>query len=318
MLDMNNLDVFLHVAETLNFSEAARMLHVSQPTVSKHIRDLERTLGVQLFDRSGAKPTLTNAGLTLLPRARKLIRQSNETQEIMAAMQSGVVGNLRIACSTTAGKYVLPQLAARFRQRYPGIQVSILACTSEDVALRLLQGDAHIGVVSREIFTPGLESQVFFEDLITLIVPANHVWGFRKFIEPEELLEEPMLIREPTSGTRRVLLEELIKHDITLEDLNVFLELGNAEAIVRMVAEGYGISFVSNLAMACPLERGNIVDLPVMGFDLKRNIYMTRKTLDSPHRPQETFWSFVHDPANADLLLIPGSSLDRLNNKLKG
>ena len=97
MLDMNNLDVFLRVAETLNFSEAARLLHVTQPTVSKHIRDLERTLGVQLFDRSGSKPTLTNAGLTLLPRARKLIRQSIETQEMMAAMQSGVVGNLRIA-----------------------------------------------------------------------------------------------------------------------------------------------------------------------------------------------------------------------------
>jgi DNA-binding transcriptional LysR family regulator len=311
MLDIENLNVFLRAAETLNFSEAARLLHVSQPTVSKHIRDLEKTLGVELFDRSRAKPTLTNAGLTLLPRARKLIRQSIETQEMMVSMQSGVVGNLRIVCSTTAGKYVLPQLAARFRQRYPGIQVSILACTSEDIALRLLQGEAHIGVVSREIFTAGLEAQVFFEDHITLIVPANHSWAFRKFIEPEELLEEPMLIREPTSGTRRVLAEELTKHDITLEDLNIFLELGNAEAIVRMVAEGYGIAFVSALATACPLERGNVVDIPVRGFDLKRNIYMTRKALDSPHRPQETFWSFVHDPTNADLLLLPGSSLPK-------
>jgi DNA-binding transcriptional LysR family regulator len=307
MKDINRLKVFLHVADTLSFTEAARQLHVSQPTVSKHIRDLESELDVQLFDRSGAKPQLTNAGMTLIPWARKLLRQTIEMKELMASMQSGVVGQLRIACSTTAGKYVLPQLAARFRQRYPGIHVSILACTSQDVVIRLLEGEAHLGVISREVFDPGLECQAFFSDSITLIVPADHPWAFRGSIEPEELLEEPILIREDTSGTRRVMLEELAKFDITLDDINVFLELGNAEAIVRTVAAGYGVSFVSTLAMACPLERGNVITIPVRGLDLRRRIFMVRKSLDTPHRPQEVFWSFIHDPANVDLIQLPGS-----------
>ena len=301
MIEPEQLNIFLRAAETLNFSETAKQLHVSQPTVSKRIQDLERELNVTLFERGPGGLRLTDAGKTLQPLARKLIYNVRGLEDMMASLQTEVSGHLNIACSTTAGKYILPRLAARFRQRYPHIHVSILSCTSENVALRLLEGEAHLGVVSREITQQGLESQEFFEDIITLIVPSHHPWVFHDTIKPEDLLEEPIIMREPTSGTRRVLLLELAKNDITLDDLKVFLELGNAEAIVRMVSEGYGISFVSTLAMACPLERGNVVNIPVEGFDLRRKIFMVRKSLDIPHRPQEAFWSFVHDPSNQDL-----------------
>lgn len=138
-----------------------------------------------------------------------------------------------------------------------------------------------------------------------MIVPANQRWSFRKVIEPGELLEEPLIIREETSGTRRVVLSELTKYDIGLNDLNIFMELGNAEAIVRTVAAGYGIAFMSKLATACPLERGNVVDIVVDGLDLKRTIYMARKANSSPHRPRDAFWGFIHDPENADLIHLP-------------
>lgn len=187
----------------------------------------------------------------------------------------------------------------------PGVKVRILACTPEDVTLKLLEGEAHIGVLSREILDASLESQEFFRDTITLIVPADHRWAFRKVIEPGELLEEPLIIREETSGTRRVVLSELAKYDISLNDLNVFMELGNAEAIMRTVAAGYGIAFVSKLATACPLERGNVMDIEVDGLDLKRTIYMARKANSSPHRPRDAFWSFIHIPENADLIHLP-------------
>ncbi len=307
MTELIKLKTFLYAAEHLNFSKAARQLHLTQPTISHHIKALEVELNVELFDRSGGSVHLTEAGRLLLPWARKLIRQSNEMHEMMASMKKGVVGQLRIACSTTSGKYILPQLAARFRQRYPGIHVSILSCTSERVALRLLEGEAHLGVVSREIHGTGLECQAFFDDFFSLIVPSGHRWASRSSIEPEELLEEQIIIREPTSGTRRVMLDELAKHDITMDDLSVFLELGNAEAIVKTVAEGYGVAFVSTLAAACPMEIGSVVEVPVAGLDLRRKIYMLRKSLDTPHRPQEVFWSFVHDPGNVDLLRLAGA-----------
>jgi DNA-binding transcriptional LysR family regulator len=308
MIDLTKLNSFLHAAENMSFSEAAKHLHLTQPTISHHIKALERGLGVELFNRSGSNLKLTEAGRLLMPRARKLIRQSIETEEVMASLQHKIVGHLRIACITTAGKYILPLLAARYCERYPGIRVSILTCTPEHVVPQLLDEEVNLGVVSSyEVCGNGLECQPFFTDFATLIVSADHPWSSRQYIEPEELLDELLIIREPTSGTRRVMLTELTKHDITLDDLNIYLEMGNAEAIVRTVAAGFGVSIVSTLATACPLERKRVVQVPVTGLELRRTIYMIRRNLDGPNRAQEAFWSFVHDPANADLLRLAES-----------
>lgn len=306
MIDIIKLETFIHAAESLSFSEAAKQLNLTQPTVSYQVKSLEKELGVELFGRVGSGLQLTEAGRLLLPWARKLFHQSKEMQEMVSALQDGVVGHLRIACSTTAGKYILPQLAARFCQRYPGIKVSIMRCTSPDVAVRLMENEANLGVVSYEVQDEGIESQEFFDDVINLIVPRSHPWAMRRVIDPEELVNEPLIMREPASGTRRILLSQLAKFDISLDDLNIFMEIGNAEAIVRTVASGYGVSFVSTLASACPLERGNVVEVQIRGVDLRRKVFMIRKRLEEPHRAQEVFWSFVHNPVNLDVLRQAG------------
>jgi DNA-binding transcriptional LysR family regulator len=113
-----------------------------------------------------------------------------------------------------------------------------------------------------------------------------------------------MIVREVNSGTRRVMLSELAKHDIGLDDLNTFMQLGNAEAIVRTVAAGYAVSFVSTLASACPLERGHVVNVDVLGMNMRRKVYMVRKRFEDPHRAQEAFWSFVHSSVNVDLIKL--------------
>ena len=306
MIDLEKIGTFIHAAETLNFSETAKHLHISQPSVSHQIKVLEQELGSELFNRNGAGLSLTEAGRTLLPWAYRLIRDTKNIQEMMSSLENEVVGNLLIACSTTAGKYILPQLAARFHQRYPGIKVTIPCCASEQVTLNLLDGKAHIGVISREIGDdPKIELQEFFHDHISLIVPAGHRWAVRMSIEPAEVLEEPIIMREPTSGTRRVVLEELAKNDISLEDLNTFIELGNAEAIVETVSAGYGVGFVSTLAAKYPLEQGNVVEVSIEGLKFERTIYMVRKSLGEPNRSRDAFWSFIHATENADLLRLP-------------
>jgi len=302
MIDIQKIETFLSAAENLSLSEAAKQLHLSQPTVSHQIKVLEQELGVELFVRSSTGLKLTEAGRLMLPWARRLLHDTNDLKDMMTSLQDEIVGELRIACSTTAGKYILPQMAARFCQRYPGIKVQILACGPENTTLKLLDGEAHIGVISTENADPSLEAQEFFRDTISLIVPSAHRWAMRKSIAPEEILEEKIIMREETSGTRKVVLTELAKYDISLDDMNVFLELGNSEAIVRTVAAGYGISFVSTLASACPLERGNVVDIHVNGLNLQRKVFMVRKRVSAPHRPRDVFWSFIHDPSNADLL----------------
>jgi DNA-binding transcriptional LysR family regulator len=158
MVDTNRIETFLRAVETLNFSETAKQLHISQPTVSHHIKTLEQEMGAMLFTRTNTGLQLTEAGRLLLPWARRLLHDTNNMQAMMSSIQEEVVGELRITCSTTAGKYVLPQMAARFSQRFPGVKIRILACTPEDVTLKLLEGEAHIGVLSREIIDTSLES----------------------------------------------------------------------------------------------------------------------------------------------------------------
>ena len=302
MIDLVRLKVFIYAAETLSFSEAAKRLHLTQPTISHHIKVLESDLGVDLFERSGSGLHLTEAGRLLLPWAHKLIHQSIEMQDMMSSLQEKIVGHLRIACSTTSGRYLLPQLAGRFHQRHPWVKMTILSCSPENVVHRLLEEEANLGVLSREESGPGLEIQNFFEDYIILIASADHPWASRQSIEPADLLEAPFILREPTAGTRQVMLTELVKHDITLDDLDIVLEIGNAEAIVETVAAGFGVSFVSRLAADCALKRQVVVEVPVVDFDLRRKIFMVRRAIEAPNRAQEVFWGFIHDPVNDDLL----------------
>ena len=302
MIDLTKLQTFLLVAEYSNFTTAAKHLNLTQPTVSHHIGALEQGLSVELFDRSGADIKLTEAGRLLLPRARKLLNESVEIGQIMGSLDQHIAGHIRIACSTTSGKYILPQLAGRFHIQNPGVSLSILRCAPEHVALRLLDAEANLGVVSSEVCGGNIECQELFIDHIALIAPANHPWSLRQQIEPIELLEAPFIIRESTSGTLRVMLSELNKNDISIDDMDVFLEIGNSEAIVRTVEAGFGVSFVSRLAANWALTQKSVVEIPVAGFDLRRTVYMVRQAHQAANRAVEVFWRFIHDPTNIDLL----------------
>lgn len=302
MIDLLRLKVFLNAAETLSFSEAAKRLHLTQPTVSHHIKVLERDFGVTLFDRAGSGLHLTEAGQLLLPLAHMLIHKSNEMQEMMASIQEEVVGHLRIACSTTSGGYLLPKLSGSFLLRHPMVRVTILSCTPEHVVARLLEKDANLGVLSREVWDDGLESRQFFEDQIILIAPVDHPLVSRQQVELVDLLDVPMIILNPSSGTHQVMLAELGKQNISLDDLNIFLEVGIAEAAVESVAGGFGVAFVSSLAAARALKRQEVVEVPLVDLKLSRRIYMVRRILEVPNRAQEVFWDFIHDPVNAYLL----------------
>ena len=303
-MDLVKLKSFLYAAEQLNFSEAAKRLHLTQPTISHHVKVLEHELGTELFNRSGAKLRLTEAGRLLLPSARDILKQCGEVKEMMASLDNEVVGELNIACSTTAGKYILPLLAARFSEAYSGIRVNVFACTPQEIVSRLLEGDANLGIISSEITSEGTESQVFFNDYITLIAPADHPWATRSFVSPEDLLNERLIIHDSKSGTQRMMLAELAKHDIGLDDINVLMTLGRTEAIVHTVAAGHGVAFVSELVARCYSNQAQIIKVPIPALKLTRSIYMVRQKTDNPHRAQEVFWSFIHDPENEDLIRL--------------
>jgi DNA-binding transcriptional LysR family regulator len=204
--------------------------------VSHQIKLPEQELGVCLFTRSSTGLRMTEAGHILLPWARRLLHNMDEIEDMMASLQEVAVGELHMMYGTATGNYILPQLATRFCLLYLKIKVRILASNPHTIVLNLLDGAAHPGIVSTQVNDQKLESQEFYRDTIGLIVPANHPWASRASIEPADIVQEPLFIREETSGTRWAMLSELSKFDISLEDLNVFMEIGNAEGIVETIS----------------------------------------------------------------------------------
>ncbi len=305
MIDLTRLRAFIIAAETLSFSEASKQLHLTQPTISHHIKTLEKNLGVALFERRGNQLVLTEAGTMLIPWAKKLILQSNEIQELMGAIQNKAVGHLRIACSAASGKYVLPHIAARFRRRFPDVHVSILPCSSDEIVPRLLDDQANLAVMTHELDSHSIQAQTLYIDTIQMIVPADHPWANRDDLTPSDLLGEKVIMREASSGSRRVVLSELSKHDIQYEDLDVFLEIGNAEGIVQAVGAGYGVSFVSEHLAREGKELGKVAVVKLADWNLHRRVFLARRILNTPQRVTDAFWSFVHDPSNKDLLPLP-------------
>jgi DNA-binding transcriptional LysR family regulator len=302
VLDVYELNVFLVAAETENFSEAARHLNLTQPAVSMQIRALERKLGVDLFYRAGRTLALTEPGKALMSMARDMVNHAIQIEEEIESLKGEVVGHLKIGCSTATGKYFLPHLAARFRRRYPAVQMTIFNHSRELVLEELAEGAVQLGVVSAPPAGRDVEYRHFFTDHVVLIVPTNHAWARRDIVAVEELCGADFILRDHMSGTREEVEEALRQVGLRLADLNVVMEIGNSEAISMAVEEGIGVAFVSRTVAKRGIELGKIKEVAVAGLSLQRDVYIAHSLRYPATRAQTEFWNFVQEPDNETLL----------------
>jgi DNA-binding transcriptional LysR family regulator len=293
MLDVHQLNVFLVAAETLSFTQAAQRLHMTQPSVSQHIQGLEAHFDTPLFIRAGRNLELSEAGLTLLPLAREAVSLSIRIDETMESLKGKVYGHMVVGCSTTPGKYILPQLLAQFHHNYPQVRVTCQV-TPQTEAIRMVEaGEAHFALFSmhKEAFAD-VEALPFICDPIILITPLDHPWAKREEITVDELVDTDFIMREPTSGTYNAVREALAQHGLAITDLNVLITLGNSEAIALAVLEGLGVAFISKMVVdrLCP-ERVAIVR--VHGLEICRDIYIGHNNRRPATAAQSAFWDFV-------------------------
>jgi DNA-binding transcriptional LysR family regulator len=293
MLDTYQLNVFLVAAELENFTEAARHLNLSQPSVSSQIQSLERQLGIPLFRRAGRHIRLTEEGRLLVPLAREMIHLSTRIEETMASLAGEVVGDLKLSCSTSAGKYALPRLIAQFRQRFPRVRVRCVVSTRETALRALIEGTTHLAVSSAREYKHQIRYRLFLSDPVILIVPISHRWAERGQIEPADLLGESFVLREETSGTRRVLEGGLAAHGIATEQLKTVMEISNSEAIRTAVEAGIGVAFVSHLVAAAGIETGRVAEVKVAGMDLQQELYIGASLNRPATKAQAAFWDFL-------------------------
>lgn len=301
MLNFHELQVFLIAAETENFSEAGRRLNLSQPAVSMQIHSLEVQLGMKLFHRSGRHIALTEAGQALAPMARDLLNRVIQIEETMLSMQGTVVGQLKLGCSTTAGKYILTRLLARLHERYPQVQVMCHVTQRMAAFEMLIAGEVQIALSSLREPYKDIEYRPFLTDPIVLIVRPDHRWAHERFIRPSDLLDEPFILREAQSGQLAALKDGLEWHGMSLDQLQTLMVVGNSEAIRLAVQEGIGVAFVSALVAEEGIEAGTLVPVAVEGMNLCETIYLARHTGRPATSAQTAFWEFAFAPENEDL-----------------
>jgi DNA-binding transcriptional LysR family regulator len=304
MLDVHQLNVFFAAAETLSFTQAARQLHMTQPSVSQHIQGLERHFDMLLFIRNGRNLELTDAGMALMPLAREAVSLSIRIDETMESLKGNIYGHLIVGCSTTPGKYILPHLLARFHRRHPQVRVTCQVSPQSDALHSLAEGDAHFALFSLDYEGyPDIEAVSFICDPIVLIAPLEHPWAQRREIEPDELLEGDFIMREAASGTFSAVRDALAQHDISTADLRILITLGNAEAIALAVQEGIGVSFISQMVVS-RLCQDKVAEVKVRGIDICRQIYIGRNSRRPATGAQAAFWNFL-TVASSGLVDIP-------------
>lgn len=293
MLDTHQLNVFLVAADTLNFTQAARLLHMSQPSVSQHIQSLEQSFGQPLFIRAGRHMELTAAGHALVPLARDIVERSHLIEETMKSLEGEVHGHLQVGCSTTPGKYILPQLLANFHHDHPLVNVSCHV-TSQGKAMEMLcDGEVHIAMVSEpHMSCRTADTRRFMVDPVILIAPLDHPWAKRKEIDPQELYGGSFILREEGSGTQMALNLGLASVGVSIEELKTLLVLGSSEAIALSVKEGIGVGFVSQIVVT-QLVAGQVAIIKVRGLEIVREIFIGTQRRKPETAAQKAFWSFI-------------------------
>jgi DNA-binding transcriptional LysR family regulator len=273
-MNLNHLAVFHAVAETGGMRLGAERLDVSQPAVSKQVQELERALGLHLFDRIGRRVRLSQAGEILADYARRLFALAEEAERAMAEVRTVGRGRLAIGASTTIGSYLLPGVLAEFWGRRPGVEVLVRIENTEQVHRRLAGHELDLGLTEGLVEQDELESEVFHQDELVLIAAPGHPLAGLPRVPLSAVREEPFILREPGSGTRAVEERALARLKLPVR---VVMALGSTEAIKRVVTEGVGLAIVSRLAVGAECVAGALAVLPVLGLRIARPLHLVRR-----------------------------------------
>jgi LysR family cyn operon transcriptional activator len=193
-MELRHLRYFLAVADTAHFRRAAESLHVSQPTLSQQIQQLERELGVPLFDRIGRRVQLTVAGETLRVHAHRVLLELKEAQVALLELDGLKRGKLQVGVVQPLDTYLIPRIIARFTAAHPGVFLGVEELTAGQIEEDLLRGRLNLGISSVSPAADEIASEPLFEEELTLIVPSRHRLASRKILKLKELDTEPLVL----------------------------------------------------------------------------------------------------------------------------
>jgi DNA-binding transcriptional LysR family regulator len=271
-MTFRQLEAFLAVARERSFGRAAHRIHLSQPTLSGHIQELERELGRRLFVRRGREAVLSEAGRVFESHAARVTAAAGDARQAMADLDGLGSGSLLVGASTTPGIYVLPRAVAEFQRRYPGIALTLRIGNSGLIERGVRADELDLGVVGGHVLGPGERCVAAgLVDELVLITAPRHRWARRGSVSQRELPAERLLVREPGSATRHV-MERALQHAGIAPGAT--LELDHTEAIKQYVMAGLGVAFVSSYAVATEVRARQLALVGVRGLRIRRHFHV--------------------------------------------
>ena len=256
-MDTNSLQAFIAVAQRASFSQAAQQLHLTQPAVSKRIAALEQNLDVRLFDRLGRQVLLTEAGRTLLPRAKRILQELGDCRRALSNLSGQVMGRLVIATSHHIGLHRLPPLLRAYVERFPQVQLDLRFTDSELGCAMVAHGEAELGIVT---LPPNADSvllcQEIWDDPLTIMVNRTHPLAGQSRLSAHDLADHSVILPGEITFTRRLVDDYFQRYGVALK---VAFSTNYLETIKMMVSVGLGwsvlpASMLDNTLIAVQLE----------------------------------------------------------------
>ena len=262
-MNFRKLKIFFETAKCLNMTKVAKSMYISQPSISQAIAELESDLDVKLFDRIGKRLYLTHEGEVYFEYSRRILNLYEEANSTIRSSKEGQKGKI--------GIYILPELIKEFNELHKNIEISLIIENTQLIEELIMENKVDIALVEGYVKSDELEVfDIGKDELIFIANPNNPIFSKDK-ITLKDLEDEKFIMREPGSGTREIIENYLINKGC---NYNVYMELGNTEAIVRVVETGLGIACVSCKAIDERINEGLIKEIKIDDIKVSRDLYL--------------------------------------------
>lgn len=260
-MTLEQLRIFLAVAEQLHFTRAAETLYITQPAVSAAIQSLETAYGVRLFDRIGRRIEITSAGRMLQLEAQKLLEQVSVIERNLREFNHLQRGELKIGSSLTIGNYWLPDKISQFRQRYPGIQIDCTLGNAEEICEGTALGRFDLGLMTGSV-KPALgellDQEIVGDETLQIVVGRSHDWYEKAEVSIEQLASTAWVMREAGSGVQQIFEQALYTWGLDRSQFQVELVLSSSEMVKAIVEQGVGAAAIPELMIDKELQLGTL------------------------------------------------------------
>lgn len=282
MINLNQLRVFYQAAKYLNLSIAAKKLYVTQPAVSAQVKAFEECCELKLFKKKAGRLYLTEEGKAIFGYAKKIFEYEREIEVAVEELKKLKRGSLRLGTARTYARYFMPFLISRFREAYPHIKIHLDEGSSQDMIRSLLDFRNELAIIAKGKENRKVSFIPFSQEELVLILSKKHRLARKRAVLFKELAEEPIIMKEKGSGTRK-LVNELFS--INNCDPKVLMETSDAEMIKALVQRGEGISFLVRESVALELKKRKLVTVPIKGQKLFLDVtiaYLNKQPLSPP------------------------------------